>query len=128
MPKKKTKKPTNKKPAKTAKTINKSAFVRKLPASMPAKDVVAKAKEQGITLTEKHVYAIRSIAKKKTGSKRKPGRPPKSAASPKAAPAKAAAPSGGLDRQVVQLVIDHGLSHIDAALAAIRAKLQRTLV
>jgi len=44
----------------TAKKINKSAFVRNLPANMPAKDVVAKAKASGFSMTPAHVYAIRS--------------------------------------------------------------------
>jgi hypothetical protein len=59
--------------------INKSAFVRSLPRSMPAKEVVAKAKAQGITISVPLVYIARAQAKKKTG-KRGPGRPRKNAA------------------------------------------------
>lgn len=82
------------------KTQNKSAFVRSLPSTMPIKDVVAKAKAAGLTLTEKYVSTIRYNAKvsarKKSGggAKRGPGRPPKSAAV-HAAPAMPRAPSGG---------------------------------
>jgi hypothetical protein len=54
---KKAKKPTSKSPSK-------SAFVRGLPASMPAKEVVAKAKAAGLTLSDRYVHVIRSIAKR----------------------------------------------------------------
>lgn len=48
-----------------AKTVSsKSAFVRGLPASMPAKEVVAKAKAAGLTLSDRYVHVIRSIAKR----------------------------------------------------------------
>ena len=43
---------------------SKSAFVRGLPASMPAKEVVAKAKAAGLTLSDRYVHVIRSIAKR----------------------------------------------------------------
>jgi hypothetical protein len=48
----------------SAKTPSKSAFVRGLPASMPAKEVVAKAKAAGLTLSDRYVHVIRSIAKR----------------------------------------------------------------
>lgn len=48
-----------------SKTVSsKSAFVRGLPASMPAKEVVAKAKAAGLTLSDRYVHVIRSIAKR----------------------------------------------------------------
>ena len=43
----------------------KTAYVLALPADMPAKEVVEKAKAEGIELTEGHVYNIRSAAKAK---------------------------------------------------------------
>ena len=68
-----------------AKKINKSAFVRGLPASMPAADVVKAAAAKGIKLSVKFVHTIRYNAKvsarKKSGgagpAKRGPGRPPR---------------------------------------------------
>ena len=42
-----------------SKPMSKSDFVRSLPAS-PAKDVVAKAKAEGISLSENHVHAVRA--------------------------------------------------------------------
>jgi hypothetical protein len=65
-----------------AKKINKSAFVRGLPASMPAPEVVKSAAAKGIKLSVKFVHTIRYNAKvsarKKSGGagfKRGPGRP-----------------------------------------------------
>jgi hypothetical protein len=88
-------------PKKTAESINKSAFVRSLPSSMPAADVVKAAKAKGITLTDKYVHTIRynakTTAKKKPAAtatattataaapvapRRGPGRPPRAVARP----------------------------------------------
>jgi hypothetical protein len=44
---------------------NKTKFVLGLPRDMSAKQVVDEAKKQGITITEAHVYKIRSTAKAK---------------------------------------------------------------
>jgi hypothetical protein len=49
---------------------SKTAFVLSLPAETSAKDVVARAKEQGISLSEAHVYTIRSTAKRGAGKPR----------------------------------------------------------
>jgi len=49
----------------TPKKQTKTAYVLSLPRSMPAKDVVAKGKAAGISLSVAHVYAIRSDAKKR---------------------------------------------------------------
>jgi hypothetical protein len=46
------------------KPLSKSAFVRGLPATLPAKEVVAKAKAAGLTLSDRYVHVIRSIAKR----------------------------------------------------------------
>jgi hypothetical protein len=70
------------------KRLNKSEFVRSLPASTPGADVVKKAKEAGIGLTIGYVYSIRAKtnAKKREktspadiapATKRGPGRPRK---------------------------------------------------
>lgn len=48
---------------------NKSAFVRSLPADMPAADVVAKGKEQGMALTPAYVYAIRTASRRRESEK-----------------------------------------------------------
>ncbi len=60
--------------AKKATVMSKAAFVRSLAATTPAKEVVAKGKERGMTLTESYVYNVRGAAKaakrKRTGSLR----------------------------------------------------------
>jgi hypothetical protein len=53
---------------KTAKPYgNKTKFVMGLPRDLPAKQVVEKAKQQGIVISEAHVYKIRSTNKGKGG-------------------------------------------------------------
>lgn len=72
----------------------KAAFIRSMPTTMPAKQVVAEAAKQGLRITEGHVYNLRSGSSKKAkrdtttltvsdgaAPKRGPGRPPKSLAS-----------------------------------------------
>lgn len=54
--------------------VNKSEFVRQMPPGTPAKDVVAAAKKQGIKLTERYVYVIRSSDKAKAKRGKGPGR------------------------------------------------------
>lgn len=55
------------------KKLTKTAFVKAQPASLTAKEVIAKGKSAGVELTEKAVYAIRyeakRAAKKKSQSK-----------------------------------------------------------
>jgi hypothetical protein len=53
----------------TKKPQNKSAFIRSLPGTMSAAEVVAKGKAAGISLSEKYVYNIRGAAK--TAKKKK---------------------------------------------------------
>ena len=52
----------------TKKDASKAEFVRGLPQTMPAKQVVEKAKESGLKLTTAYVYVIRSQAR--TGGKK----------------------------------------------------------
>jgi hypothetical protein len=126
-------------PKKTAGSVNKSEFVRSLPSSMPAADVVKAAKAKGITLTDKYVHTIRYNAKtaKKRSSpapvmtaaatgpahspapaapRRGPGRPPKALARPRAA----GGDSGGIVAEIeriVERVVERKVSEI------LRAKL-----
>ncbi len=59
-------------PTTAKKTQTKAAFVRALPHTMPAKDVVAKASEAKIKLDADYVYKVRSTANdKKSKSSRK---------------------------------------------------------
>ena len=88
---------------KNTKPVNKTAFVKNLPQTMPAKDVVAKAKAAGITLTEMYVYSIRSKSKarKGSGATRGPGRPAKTLAT---AGTGAARSSGDLVTEIEHIV------------------------
>ena len=88
--------------------LNKSAWIRSQPAALSAKEVVDKAKQDGIVLSLAQVYTARSTAKHRPGqsgrgtapvAKRGPGRP-------KAAESKAA--SGDLRRQFMALTVRLG--------------------
>ena len=76
------------------KKINKTQFVKALPKAMSAKDVVRKAKESGITISEAYVYTIRSAASRAAG---KSGSAPaaKVAAAPKKSVGRPAGKSAG---------------------------------
>ncbi len=78
MPKKA--KPTPKKPQ------SKTKFILAQPKKMLAKDVVAKGRATGLTLTEKYVWQVRSAAKR-AARKAKPAPRAKAAAAPKPASA-----------------------------------------
>ncbi len=119
-------------------SVNKSEFVRGLPATLSAREVVAKAKEAGISLGEKHVHAIRSLARKSGSApapagapRRGPGRP-RSRAPGVATAAPAAAHGAGdvadVEHALVELVLDHGIRRIEEALASVRERLTRSLV
>jgi hypothetical protein len=89
-------------PKKSSKSANakptKASFVRGIPSSVPAKEVVAKAKAAGMTLSEKHVYVIRSDAKKrsaKNAKKKAAGGAAPKAHAPSAAATKSVSSNGG---------------------------------
>lgn len=105
-------------------THNKSEFVRSLPAEMSAKDVVAKAREEGLTLTEAYVHTIRSAAKRKEG---KPGRAPRAATAADSRSSGSSRANTGAEAQLMALVIEHGLPQVQDILRRIDTKL-RTLV
>ena len=111
------------------KSVNKSKFVRALPRSMPAKEVVARAKAAGITLTDKYVSTIRYNAKvsarKKGGTtrvvavhaagalpaRRGPGRPRKSASNGAGNGGRTAASSGTLEA-VIEAIVERRVAEI----------------
>jgi hypothetical protein len=106
-----------------AKKINKSAFVRGLPGELSAKEVVAKAKEQGLTLTEAYVYTIRSASKRGSDQpKRGPGRPKGSKAAAKGAPS---ASLKDAEAQVMAWIIEHGAPAVTAMIENVKAKLRK---
>lgn len=105
-------------PKTKSKTTNKSAFVRSLPADMSAKDVVAKAKAQNITLTENYVYTIRSAAKnkiKRGGAGRGPGRPKGS---------RSTGSNSSAESSFAELALELGLGNAEKLLAQLRTRLR----
>lgn len=109
------KKKTSKKGA-SEKTPSKTSFVLGFPRDMPAAEVVVKAKEAGIPLTDKYVYNIRASARAagKT-AKKKPG--PKPGAKRKAS----GAGNGSVESRFVDLALDVGLARAEEMLRTLRA-------
>ncbi|MFI5306316.1 MAG: hypothetical protein ACHQ53_03125 [Polyangiales bacterium] len=105
---------------------NKTAFVLGLPRTTPASEVVAKAKAQGIELTDRYVYVIRSKAKGKAGKPSgRRGRPPKAAgAKPGPKPSNSAS---HLATQFVDAALDLGLHRAEELLGSLRAKLRHAI-
>jgi hypothetical protein len=60
--------------AKRSGAVNKSAFVRSLPSSLSAADVISRAKVKGIKLSAAQVYTIRANARRKSDGSVAPGR------------------------------------------------------
>jgi hypothetical protein len=82
---------------------SKAAFVRSLPRSLSAKEVVAKAKAAGVKLSTAYVYVLRS----KAGTTKGKGR-------------KARAGNGNTEEQFVTLALDVGLGRASELLGAVR--------
>jgi pyruvate/2-oxoglutarate dehydrogenase complex dihydrolipoamide acyltransferase (E2) component len=126
-------------------TPSKADLIRRL-VGLPAKEVVEKAKEAGVTLSEDYVYKLRSAdrsaaakasspqkaAPKKAASKKAASK--KAAAAPKAAaakPAPAASPSrrpvireGSLEETFVDLALNIGLSRTEELLVKLRNRVK----
>jgi hypothetical protein len=105
----------------------KAAFIRSMPSSMPAKEVVSEAAKQGLKITEGHVYNLRSGSSKKvkngattltvtngsgSAAKRGPGRPPKAAA---------AAPATTQESALRRAIAELGLTRARAVFAEVEA-------
>jgi hypothetical protein len=56
---------------KTSKKTTKADFVRNLPPSIPAKEVIARAKAAGLSVSKTYVYLVRGHAKTKASPKRR---------------------------------------------------------
>ncbi|HSQ68098.1 MAG TPA: hypothetical protein VLM85_33035 [Polyangiaceae bacterium] len=99
--------------AKKEGTPTKAEFVRALPATMPAKEVVEKAKEAGLKLSPAYVYVIRSQGRA-AGSDQ-----------PKEPRAKAA--SKGAEARLLAAAGELGLTRSIELLQAEKARLVRLL-
>jgi hypothetical protein len=100
--------------ASSRKGTSKAAFVRGLPSSTPAKEVVSKAKAAGMKLTESYVYNVRGAAKKKGG------------AGPKAAPTSQSS-SSSVESLLRAVGSELGLARAIAVLQEERAKVRSVL-
>lgn len=91
---------------------SKTAFVLGFPDSMPAKVVVERAAAQGMKISDKYVYNIRSSHRgKASGAKRGPGRPPNAATGVKRAAKRGPTRGGGdLEQQLRSAIAEAGLT------------------
>jgi hypothetical protein len=105
---------------KKQKIQSKASFVRKLPADTPAKDVIAKAKAAGISVTESYVYSVRTTMKK---ARR---RPPSPSSSPSSSAAAIKA-SGGPESVLRAVAAVIGLRRAIALLETERDRVQKLL-
>lgn len=100
--------------------INKSAFVRSLPGSMSAAEVIEKGKAKGIKLSAAQVYTIRANARRK--------RPDKVAITLSAAKSggaierKRGRSSGSKEAEFIATALDLGLARAEALISALRTK------
>ena len=85
---------------------SKAEFIRSLPSTTPASEVVAKAKAAGMSITPQYVYNLRARANVSSGApKRGPGRPRKNPLPASAArPSSASNSGGGSDARVEDLL------------------------
>lgn len=90
--------------------VNKSAWIRSQPFETPAKEVVEKAKREGISLSLAQVYTARSTAKQKPGPVARRGRPP----------ASARGATGDTEAAFRRFVVQLGLDRIEAMLSVIK--------
>jgi hypothetical protein len=121
---------------------SKTAFVLSLPLDMPAADVVKKAGEKGIKISDKYVYTIRSSKRRRSAAangapvvRRGPGRPPGSGRGRKRGrPSKAIASvaravtgavrhAGGIEQEFVRLAVALGTARAGELLRKLDIKL-----
>ncbi len=103
------------KKTRTKRTVNKSEFVRSM-AGKPAKEIVDAAAKQGIKLTDRYVYAIRSNDK----NRRSPGGPAARGPVRRGRPP-AKRSHAGLEAQLRQIIAEIGLTQARQVLSEVEA-------
>jgi hypothetical protein len=122
----------------------KREFIMSFGAEVPANEIIARAREQGISVAANTIYKVRMQARRGTGApapaaaapaaapaaaRRKPGRPAKAAApAPKAVVVAAPAVSkadANVARQLVNIALDMGLGRAIKTLEEVRAKIEK---
>ena len=101
-------------------SASKAEFVRGLPATMPAKQVIEQAKDAGLELSTAYVYVIRSQAR--LGTKKKNKTEKTAASSPRHA-----SPSKGSEARLLAAASELGLTHSIEILQREKARLVRLL-
>jgi hypothetical protein len=109
---------------------SKAEFVRTLPSSTPATEVVAKAKAAGLPITKDYVYSVRSAdkrVKKKPSAESNTPKPAVSAAA--VVHGSASAPKGSTKAEMLLKVVaaEIGLANAIAVLQSERARVQELL-
>ena len=109
----------------TAGGINKSAFVRSLPATLSAAEVIDKGKAKGIKLSAAQVYTIRANARRKAPEKL----PTRLLRAGRGDGARGAGAGGGRGRgadakeaEFIAAALDLGLARAEALIRALRAR------
>ncbi|HEX7666488.1 MAG TPA: hypothetical protein VF407_18305 [Polyangiaceae bacterium] len=109
---------------KTEKKLSKAAFVRSIDAGTPAKEVVAKAKAEGMVLSEAYVYNVRATSKsKKGGGRGRPGRP----ATKTGPSARVSHGRGGAEELLRAVAAELGLAHAISILEAEHSRVRRLI-
>jgi hypothetical protein len=111
-------------PAKPEGKLTASGFIRSLPASVPAKDVIAQAIKQGIKpFSANLVYAVRA------GSKKTAPKPVASTKAPKVASKATAATKAATSPETIlaRLVLAHGFGKVEEMLAAAGRRVESLL-
>lgn len=112
-------------PKKTAaKKQTKAAFVRSLPRTMSAKDVIAKGKAAGMSLSAAHVYAIRSGSKK---SRKSSSKHPATNGGRATTHVRGGAGKHGAADLLLAVAAELGMSNAMAILQAEHSKVQRLI-
>jgi hypothetical protein len=100
--------------------VNKSAFVRSLPSSLSAAEVIEKGKAKGIKLSAAQVYTIRANARRK-GPESEPVRALRGG-SRDGAVAKVRGRADGKEAEFIAAALDLGLARAEALIRALRAR------
>jgi hypothetical protein len=101
--------------------INKSAFVRSLPATLSAAEVIEKGKTKGIKLSAAQVYTIRANARRR-GPEVPDVAEQEVSAAPKGRRAATGKASEAKEAEFIAAALDLGLARAEALIRALRAK------
>lgn len=96
------------------KTMSKADFVRSLPNDLPVREVLAKAKEAGLSISETYAYGVRAAGKNKGAKGAKGVRKGRSVLVSRS--------SGAVEGQFLDLVLDIGLVRAQQLLSDVKSR------